>query len=925
MQRKILLAIVVLCLLGILVSLVVFLKKNVETPNNASKAIPADAALVVEIKSLDRAAEVFSANEKLLDAFSQLALIQKGIEFIVKIDSVTDVNERFASFADNEFYFVVKKIGQNKLDNLYIVSLGKNQSSDLVKELIETTFDLTGASAYEYKTVPIYSYKDEASDRKNLSYAVYKNTVMISESKVSVEAALKGFFDDNNLDNDSDFKKIRPNASKVPARIFFHYDRMASIMQLYASSEYVNRIKDFHKIASWTELDLNIDKKSIRLNGYITTDSAHCEAEYMNLFKGQQAVRGEIFSVLPASSVNFVAACISDKAVFRKNYENYLSKNSFFNAYNNDLKSLDAEFAMEDGKSVENFFYSWLDKELAYVQMPSFSDFCYENTFGVIKLENRKSAEEEFVTLLKKYAEKNQTDLNVSEQVVGDNEYEIFKMPVLKLPQMIWGNLFSHMTAKYAFFVDSFLVFGNTMSSCLAYLNELEKGRNLSSDSDYGRFDDNLKSSYSLYVYASIPQSLSTFREFFNENTVQILDSYSNDLKDFGAISYQLIADNDDKIYNDIFISLESNKMEKPEIEWRNLLDTVVASRPTIFVSHNGESLTLVQDMKNTLYLFDNTKGKMLWSKQLDGRILGKIFFVDALKNQKIQYMFNTANTIYLIDKNGDSVGNFPILLNSPATTSISVFDYDNVKKYRIAVPCENLSIKLYGMERGLWTTISDWNVTTESEVKSPLQHFSDAGKDYIVFADKYNFHILNRRGEARVEIDEIFEKAPNAFIEFEAGAEPSLSRFITTDADGIVKEIYVNGTISSSDKFGKRSNLHYFMKADINNDGNGDYVFVDENKVEAYSQDAKKIFSYSANSTLSSPFIKQLKNGESKVCAIDKHDGKVYVINCDGSLYKGFPIEGHSAFDISDDLFDKGFRLIVGGEQNLLYNYGAK
>src|SRR5574344_1243841 len=101
-------------------------------------------------------------------------------------------------------------------------------------------------------------------------------------------------------------------------------------------------------------------------------------------------------------------------------------------------------------------------------------------------------------------------------------------------------------------------------------------------------------------------------------------------------------------------------------------------------MSHRDEILTLAQDVKNSLYLIDNNTNKILWKKQLDGQMMGKIYFVDALRNNKMQYMVNTLSSMYCHDRNVVSVGKFPIRMESSATAEIAVFDYDNVKKSRL-------------------------------------------------------------------------------------------------------------------------------------------------------------------------------------------------------------------------------------------------
>ena len=86
MQRKILLTIVIICVVGISVLLCVFLKNANSLPNNANKAIPADAALVVEIRKLADASQIFSSEQRNEQGISQFLLVKKCREFVAKVN-----------------------------------------------------------------------------------------------------------------------------------------------------------------------------------------------------------------------------------------------------------------------------------------------------------------------------------------------------------------------------------------------------------------------------------------------------------------------------------------------------------------------------------------------------------------------------------------------------------------------------------------------------------------------------------------------------------------------------------------------------------------------------------------------------------------------------------------------------------------------
>jgi hypothetical protein len=73
-------------------------------------------------------------------------------------------------------------------------------------------------------------------------------------------------------------------------------------------------------------------------------------------------------------------------------------------------------------------------------------------------------------------------------------------------------------------------------------------------------------------------------------------------------------------------------------------------------------------------------------------------------------------------------------------------------------------------------------------------------------------------------------------------------------------------------------------------------------------------------------PDIYKFSAGEIKIGITDRSRNRIYLINTDGSLYDGFPLEGTTRFSISYFAgSDSRFNLIVGSANNFLYNYSIE
>ncbi len=911
MQRKLIWSIVIACLLGISILTVIFVKSGPKEEIDAVGAIPSDVALVVQIKNIGNAADVLGSDIDFWDRFSKLEMIEQCRHFIYNIDSVLRNDERFVEFRKNELFFVVNKLGINKLDFVFILSSKEHLKANLVKGVVEKAFHISNASEYEYKEETVYVYDDSSTVRRSLAFAVCDGLLILGESKVSVEASIRCYKDGNSLKNDHNFEKIKPNQSRISARIFMNYNKLAEVFQLYASNDFKARISKFPQIANWSVLDIATSEKNIRANGLITLDSLETEKDYLHLFSGQSAKKGEILSVLPYTTSYFVSVHISNKELFLDNYKLYLQKNNYYKNYENTIRDLNESFVKS--------FYKLIDSELAFAMTPAYvGSNKYENAYAICKVSSASDAE----ALLQE-----RVGTSSAFQSTMGNEYRIFTLvdTLSNIPQKLFGNLFYRVSGTYAAVVDSYIVFANSEMALTTFIIDKDKDQVLTKNDNFRDFNDKVKSSYSLYAYIYMPQAIDVVKDFFGSAVNSVIDACSDTLQAMNSVSFQLIADSDSQYYSDFLCSFEKTKSNKPTFSWCFPLDSLVIGKPSMFVTHRSEFVTLVQDESYRIYMIQNNKkeNRVLWSAQLDGPIIGDIHPVDIMKNHKQQYLFNTAKSIYLYYVNGEKPLNFPITLDAPATADIAVFDYDKNKKYRIAVPCADSTIRLYSLENGLCSSLQ-WNAKAEGVVRNELVHAASEGMDYIVYSDRYHIYIVNRKGEERVSVSEIIERGHHSAMVFDQGADATLSRFVTTDVDGIVKEIYLDGTVKSIDEFGKRSEHHIFIAEDIDDDGNLDYLFADESKLVVYQQSGKKMFSYSASNIITSLRVKTV--GEKKyICLLDEKN-KMYVLKSNGSMEKGFPMEGQSNFDIGvGDGSTNSFDVVVGGEQKMLYYYTVK
>lgn len=133
---------------------------------------------------------------------------------------------------------------------------------------------------------------------------------------------------------------------------------------------------------------------------------------------------------------------------------------------------------------------------------------------------------------------------------------------------------------------------------------------------------------------------------------------------------------------------------------------------------------------------------KSLWKVAVDGAILGDVIQIDAFKNGKLQYLFVAGSKLYLLDRNGKNVGNFPLALKSKPSTGVYAFDYENNKTYRIIIGLENGEVLNLTSEG---TNTTGWNYSRGKKITA-IQYEKTSNGDRLILTTETGATIKIKR-----------------------------------------------------------------------------------------------------------------------------------------------------------------------------------
>ena len=329
------------------------------------------------------------------------------------------------------------------------------------------------------------------------------------------------------------------------------------------------------------------------------------------------------------------------------------------------------------------------------------------------------------------------------------------------------------------------------------------------------------------------------------------------------------------------------------------VLDAPVATQPQFVKNHvTKRKEIVVQDEANMLYLI-STKGKVLWKKQLDGRILGNVSQVDLYKNGRLQLALTTPQTFYVLDRNGNDVKPYPTKAKTTYTQPVSIFDYDRSKNYRFVFTEGNKVM----MRDKKGDQVTGFKFSgAETNFINPPKHFRVQTKDYIVLQESNGtLHILSRVGKPRITPKETIEFSNN-----EVYIHNNL--FTTSNENGELIQIDSKGQIERT-KLPVESNHHITMTTKT-------LVSFSENKLHIKDKTVELAYGL-----YSKPQVFLIRN-KIYVTITDKDAQKVYLFDSNAEPIPGFPVYGSSAIDLENFDKDTNLELVTQGEKNTVLVY---
>ncbi len=840
-------------------------KQVTENTENPLNIIPSNAAVILQFNNTN---DIYNSlnNVDIWKHLRSISLVDSINSKIKKISSFYTKNSPL--FKSNSLFISFHKVGVNNSGLLF--------SSNFERKSISSNSQINNlfgniVKEVQYNNQPIYELKNES----DILFVSFKgDIVFLSENKMLVEDAIRASVSESTLLTTPSFKSVHKTINKsAEINLFFNYNSLIEYINIFTNKSIIN--SDF---SGWTASDLSLRDRIITANGFSAFNNN--TINYTDLFSAQSAESTNILDIIPENT------CFLLTIGFDNAKQLYNKKNKILQKQNN--------------------FWSW-DKHRKLIQDSSnvnYNEFISElkGEAGIFNTSAIQSQQQQYA-FFKSHNSITATSLlqGLITNIKTYNNYSISTVRDVNITAQLFGDIFNYST-PYFTNIEDYFIFGSSISSIEYLIDNYKSSNTLSNNQNFNNYSSYLSSKSNLFFYINPGKTIISIKEKLKKKYFDSLAFHSDSIEKFTAFSIQMTR-RKNLLLNNINLFYDNDFKEAIKEEWFLQLDTSINMHPQFISNHfTNEMMIVVQNNDHKVFAI-NSKGEELWSIQLNSKILGNISSIDAYKNSKYQCLFNTKNQLYLIDRNGENVDNFPVLLPCNTKLGHSLFDYNNTRKYRILIVGEDNNI--YNLDKK-GKKIKGWKYEkNNNRINKKLQNFRVGTNDYIL-AERNNSktQLLAINGSERVQFEQGVQ-----FNNYPISLDKNGTLYAIT-SEGKLWRGTLDGNSSQLTLSNLVANSLFAIYETVNEK---QFIYTNNKSIYILNTDFETINSF------------ELANKITNIVTYNKElmlatENELYLWNTEG-VVEGFPISSDGYFNIAD-IDNNGKQNLINTKNGFIYNY---
>lgn len=467
-------------------------------PANNLKSIylvPKNAVLIVETQEpIDNWSEISQSDIwkhlQKNDYFKQLTQSLNGF------DNTFSEQKKLIDFIGNrEMIISIHVTQKKKYDLLYIADLQKMAKLNLLKEHLSSfvgkEYKLTKRKYHNHEILELYNKKS----RETLCISFIENQMIASFTHLLVEQAISQHLEPV-IGRDLQYIDISKKVGNDNMfRLYVHYKYMNSYLECFLNST-DSMVKNINKTFNYSGFSFDLKSNTIIADGFTNTNNN--ASIYLQALQKSGKGKRSIAQIAPKRTGLYMSFSFYSFTKFYANFESVQKEDpTQFKAYQESLSQIENYLDID----IKTNFISWIDNEIALLQMQASKGSTRNDIALVFKIKDREDAEKNLAFILKKIKKKTP----VKFKTINYKDYQIQFMSIKGFFKVLLGDMFNKFDKPYFSIIDDYIVFSNHPNTLKNIIDDYKANETLNESEDYQDFNTNFESKSNMFTYFNTP------------------------------------------------------------------------------------------------------------------------------------------------------------------------------------------------------------------------------------------------------------------------------------------------------------------------------------------------------------------------------------------------------------------------------------
>jgi hypothetical protein len=548
---------------------------------------------------------------------------------MVEMDELTEdmrANEALYELIINRpMVMSIHKTRPDDYDFLYVIDLQRATQFNFIKNYIKNfSEDIEKVYTRNYKEQEIIeiSFKD---DPTRYYLYIYENLLSLSSTHTILEQSIDQIKEPI-IARDLDFIDLSSELGTNDINMYINYRQLANYLKIWMADD-PEASTDFFPMLKYSGMALEATDQRFSVSGYsiVNKEQPNLLTALMNAGTGEINVG----TIVPDNASYFMSLGFDNSKDFYENMIAVLQAEEDGEEYMKSKEKIEGYLKI----SIEDDFLSWMDDEIALIQLNSNSNRNKVELAVAIKHNDLDDTKERLAYIEQQIRKKTP----VKFKGIDYKGQQIHFLSIKGFFKMMFGKAFEGIDKPYYTIMEDYVVFSNSPRTLGKIIMAVQENRTLDNTKEYAVFMENFAYESNLFVYLSANELLSDAQRLLDRESRQELKVHSPYFKSFPMMGMQLSAEGDLLKHQ-----LQANYLNHAEISSWNALIKEIQQDEVAFVGAEAmeeEDLIaaeqiLPEDLNSKTFIEYYGNEQIKFEVDLkDGLKHGRYFEYDSLGN----------------------------------------------------------------------------------------------------------------------------------------------------------------------------------------------------------------------------------------------------------------------------------------------------